>query len=267
MAKITVVNPHHWLNEDGSFPEGTRIRNQMIRVAQCIEYGGNLRRGEYRQTLSPCRRRVGGTACPGFMMVLKQRDDAIQSFCPVCTQDEYLVYEWENTPWAKGPPVPLDVETLREAGGIGSPPKTPKTGDLKEMLARSLVLVGSTLSATEVVNVVRSCDEPNEVLRRVFGSLAGPPPTHGAMERFLPVLMEVWNQTPRAELQGRTPAQAYQDAPPRDRSGASATRQPIQNSTQPSTRASFPDVGRNQPCPCGSGKKFKRCCMSQGDIN
>jgi DNA-binding CsgD family transcriptional regulator len=25
---------------------------------------------------------------------------------------------------------------------------------------------------------------------------------------------------------------------------------------QPSTR-----TGRNQPCPCGSGRKFKRCCM------
>ena len=25
-------------------------------------------------------------------------------------------------------------------------------------------------------------------------------------------------------------------------------------------------IGRNAPCPCGSGKKFKRCCMrKQGD--
>ena len=23
-------------------------------------------------------------------------------------------------------------------------------------------------------------------------------------------------------------------------------------------------VGRNDPCPCGSGKKFKRCCMGKG---
>ena len=23
-------------------------------------------------------------------------------------------------------------------------------------------------------------------------------------------------------------------------------------------------VGRNDPCPCGSGKKFKKCCMSRG---
>ncbi|GGX93855.1 hypothetical protein GCM10007160_21630 [Litchfieldella qijiaojingensis] len=28
----------------------------------------------------------------------------------------------------------------------------------------------------------------------------------------------------------------------------------------------LPDPGRNDPCPCGSGKKFKRCCAN-GDIN
>jgi preprotein translocase subunit SecA len=25
-------------------------------------------------------------------------------------------------------------------------------------------------------------------------------------------------------------------------------------------------VGRNDPCPCGSGKKFKNCCMRKGGI-
>ena len=29
--------------------------------------------------------------------------------------------------------------------------------------------------------------------------------------------------------------------------------------TQPLTRAT-PKVGRNEPCPCGSGKKYKKCC-------
>lgn len=23
-------------------------------------------------------------------------------------------------------------------------------------------------------------------------------------------------------------------------------------------------IGRNEPCPCGSGKKFKRCCLGKG---
>ena len=26
-----------------------------------------------------------------------------------------------------------------------------------------------------------------------------------------------------------------------------------------------PKVGRNAPCPCGSGKKYKRCCGRSGD--
>jgi preprotein translocase subunit SecA len=25
-------------------------------------------------------------------------------------------------------------------------------------------------------------------------------------------------------------------------------------------RREVPKVGRNEPCPCGSGKKFKNCC-------
>ena len=28
-------------------------------------------------------------------------------------------------------------------------------------------------------------------------------------------------------------------------------------------RNPFKDVGRNDPCPCGSGKKFKKCCLGQ----
>lgn len=24
-----------------------------------------------------------------------------------------------------------------------------------------------------------------------------------------------------------------------------------------------PKVGRNEPCPCGSGKKFKKCCLGK----
>ena len=23
-------------------------------------------------------------------------------------------------------------------------------------------------------------------------------------------------------------------------------------------------IGRNEPCPCGSGKKYKRCCLTKG---
>lgn len=25
----------------------------------------------------------------------------------------------------------------------------------------------------------------------------------------------------------------------------------------------FPKIGRNMPCPCGSGKKYKKCCINK----
>jgi SWIM/SEC-C metal-binding protein len=31
----------------------------------------------------------------------------------------------------------------------------------------------------------------------------------------------------------------------------------------PKTATGKPDVGRNDPCPCGSGLKFKKCCLNK----
>jgi len=35
---------------------------------------------------------------------------------------------------------------------------------------------------------------------------------------------------------------------------------PFHTSTSPMKRA-VDKIGRNDPCPCGSGKKYKKCCM------
>jgi uncharacterized protein YecA (UPF0149 family) len=32
----------------------------------------------------------------------------------------------------------------------------------------------------------------------------------------------------------------------------------------PDTIVRHAHVGRNDPCPCGSGKKFKKCCLGKG---
>lgn len=36
---LTIVNPWHWLDEDGEFLLNPRMRRIALRVAQCIEYG------------------------------------------------------------------------------------------------------------------------------------------------------------------------------------------------------------------------------------
>jgi len=40
-------------------------------------------------------------------------------------------------------------------------------------------------------------------------------------------------------------------------------RQAALYSPQPLPPSAFKNVGRNDPCPCGSGKKYKKCCMNR----
>ena len=64
-------------------------------------------------------------------------------------------------------------------------------------------------------------------------------------------LHEEWLQTPREGLQGRRPAEI-----------------PGGGRLLPERVVTFrrrqPKVGRNDPCPCGSGRKHKRCCGRGG---
>jgi hypothetical protein len=59
-------------------------------------------------------------------------------------------------------------------------------------------------------------------------------------------LQEEWMQTPREALEGKTPAELLE--------GRSLIPQKVET-----VRRTEPKVGRNDPCPCGSGKKYKKC--------
>ena len=37
---------------------------------------------------------------------------------------------------------------------------------------------------------------------------------------------------------------------------------PLQEVQRPIKRKT-PKIGRNQPCPCGSGLKYKKCCLNK----
>jgi hypothetical protein len=61
-------------------------------------------------------------------------------------------------------------------------------------------------------------------------------------------LEERWKQTPRPAFDGETPAEML---------AAEPSLAPPEVKTY---RREEPHVGRNDPCPCGSGKKYKKCC-------
>lgn len=59
-------------------------------------------------------------------------------------------------------------------------------------------------------------------------------------------LQEEWMKTPREALEGKTPGELLD--------GRMLLPQKVET-----VRRSEPKVGRNDPCPCGSGKKYKKC--------
>ena len=66
-------------------------------------------------------------------------------------------------------------------------------------------------------------------------------------EDLLQELHEEWLQTPRESLEGKKPADVL--------NGGSLFPRKVET-----FRREMPKVGRNDPCPCGSGKKYKKCC-------
>lgn len=59
-------------------------------------------------------------------------------------------------------------------------------------------------------------------------------------------LQEEWMKTPRQTLEGKTPNELLEG-------------RPIIPQKVETVRRAEPKVGRNDPCPCGSGKKYKQC--------
>lgn len=62
-------------------------------------------------------------------------------------------------------------------------------------------------------------------------------------------LNEQWMAAPRAAFEGKTPAEIAQN------DSSLLTMKKVET-----YRRTEPRVGRNDPCPCGSGKKYKKCC-------
>lgn len=220
----------------------------MLRVAQCIEAGGPLAVGHTRETLIPCRRRPGGNACLGLLWVVKETSGAIHAFCPACHTDEFLIHNWEETDWAEGPMESVPVEEVFQVPSEARGMEPESAGDAAEAddvdsadpLAQALASLETPMGASEVRRMISTAESPMTVVTAIMDTLARPP-QKAAVERLLPVLMEAWNTTPRPELGGRTPERVHHEPPP-----ARAT----------------PKVGRNDPCPCGSGRKYKRCCLA-----
>ena len=194
-----------------------------------------------------------------------------------------LLEDGEEVEWIVGQVLPEAVEAergeLRQllaeiASEVAPPPvededeveaeETAESGESLQEVGEEVVeeeldlaeLQGMLPPGVDMQQVEQMLSSPRGVLLGDFGAFCqerGVEPEMGdaQMSDEMQELHEEWLQTPRDSLEGKKPAEMLE--------GGRLFPGKIET-----FRREAPKVGRNDPCPCGSGKKFKKCCGKGG---
>lgn len=218
-----------------------------------------------------------GNLCQQFQIVRLEPQDIIE-----------LIQDGEDVDWIIGQlqqdnPA-LDVlrfkEVLSAIGAITAPPKEEVTAesaieteaaaptvaetapledlsqqDLSALESELEAMTGMKLPAGVDLNAVKKIMEsPQGAFLTDFGLFCKEQEIDMASvtdAKELEALNQRWLATPRSAFEGKTPAEVLQNDPTL-----------LSFKKVETYRRTEPRIGRNDPCPCGSGKKYKKCCGS-----
>ncbi|MDZ7292091.1 MAG: SEC-C metal-binding domain-containing protein [candidate division KSB1 bacterium] len=145
------------------------------------------------------------------------------------------------------PPAPSSEEIVETAPELaaGETPEEPVIDEAElEKMALSMLPPGvdarqfmSSPQGALMADFAVFCQEKGVDIQNLDG---------GKVTDEIRALQEEWMQTSRETLQGKTPGEVL--------GGRPLIPQKVET-----VRRQEPKVGRNDPCPCGSGKKYKKC--------
>lgn len=177
------------------------------------------------------------------MLVPAEQQSAHGRLVELLTGIRQQVYqEPEPVPTSEviGETAPIEIETL-------APEESEMDEAELEKMALSMLPPGvdprqfkkflSSQQGALMADFAAFCQEKGADVQEVKG---------GKIPDELRTLQEEWMKTPRQSLQGKTPHEVLD--------GRSLLPQKVET-----VRRAEPKVGRNDPCPCGSGKKYKKC--------
>mgnify|MGYP001333919323 CR=1 FL=1 len=150
--------------------------------------------------------------------------------------------------------IPDKKEFLRYAE-YGYYEETPQLTELEQYILQHLC--GDEGIVEDLVSEIQfncSMAEPLEDIMMGFEDREIEIPTRKQLEMIIHLVINVYNNTRMWSNGGFKPVEL-------ESSGSGAGTAPLQNIVpfkQP--QAVSTKIGRNEPCPCGSGKKYKKCC-------
>lgn len=113
--------------------------------------------------------------------------------------------------------------------------------------------------ARQMTHLIRSGTDLSLITQYLLSMLE--PPSFEFAQQLTEKIAELYNHTRQWALKGHTPSDLFHEERkylrPLPNQPFKASQSNAQSGPQARTKTK---VGRNDPCPCGSGKKYKKCC-------
>jgi hypothetical protein len=141
---------------------------------------------------------------------------------------------------------PFTKEQLLQAGEPGFIERTPSMVKFLDFLFEHYDLTHSETEdiALELINIINLDEHPSMIIKYLSTRLEFP--TFEFVQEITALVMELYNQTRMWVLKGYAPSELAKEE--------KKHLLPLPSDDENKK------VGRNDPCPCGSGKKYKKCC-------
>lgn len=149
---------------------------------------------------------------------------------------------------------------LIKAGEEGYIDRTPAYNRFMNFLLRHYEL--NRAEADEIADqctyIIQSDGKPSEIIDYLGAMLEFP--SFEAVQQLTAEVMHLCNNTRLWILKGHTPAEVFQEEKQHLQPLPAVPFAVPESGAEVIDFRTRAKVGRNDPCPCGSGKKFKKCC-------
>lgn len=151
-------------------------------------------------------------------------------------------------------------EELFRAGEPGFIDRTPAWDRLTGYLLDNFKMTGAEAEALAVQSMfaIKSGEKINNIIQHLLSTLKFP--SMKMVQEFISEVMNFYHHTRVWVLKGHTPDEIFQEEKKHLKPLPAEPFGIKKNTSKVIDIRSKVKVGRNDPCPCGSGKKYKKCC-------
>ena len=151
---------------------------------------------------------------------------------------------------------PFAKQQLLKAGEPDYVDRTPSMNNFISFLLKHYNLNDEDTNeiALQLINMINGDSKPTTIIEYLQSWFEFP--SFDFVQQLSAKIMELYNNTRQWVLKGHTPDELFQEE---KKYLKPLPSEPIKLKQTDSKRTGQ-KVGRNDPCPCGSGKKYKKCC-------